>query len=334
MALTLDGKRRCRYIVSFISAGTAGVDRLRSLFRPKAAAKGLTSVVWTGEGVALAHVRDSSSQPELTCCLHIDSRDPLSDVRRFKEAVDANDLSASRTVLVLPDNSYQLLLVERPDVPEEELTQALRWRVKDLVSFDIEEAVLDYFELPDDAYRGRSSMVYVVVAQQSKVDRLVDWCEEIGLNPEVVDVPELALLNLTEDLADSEAGLAVFFIDSRNSSVNLLSDSALYFTRHLSYTRESGPESASAAVLELQRSLDYYESQVGKPPCVRLLVMPVQDESALMEELRFNLPLDIHSLNLNTLIESRIELSQALQQKTTVAVAAALRTELPVRGAR
>ncbi|PIE20533.1 MAG: hypothetical protein CSA61_01200 [Neptuniibacter caesariensis] len=297
------------------------------MFRKKAATKVLTSVVLTGEGVAFAHVKHATLQPEVTACLHISSNSPLKETRKIAEFVDHNGLAGTRAVVLLPDDSYQVVLVEKPDVPDEELTEALRWRLKDMVSFDVENVVIDYIELPGDAYRGHSDMVYAVVAQKDKVDKLTEWCEDIGLIPWIVDVPELALLNLVEDLADSEAGLAVFYIGHNSSFINLLSDQALYFTRNLTYHRNSSTEGASAAVLELQRSLDYYESQVGKPSCVRLVVMPLYDDDApLMNELRYNLPLDLHSFSLANLIESSVELDAELQKHTTLAIAAALRT--------
>ena len=222
-----------------------------ALFKKKIAAKGITSVVFTEEGVAIAHVQDVSHQPELTFCEFTPSSKPFLEPNRFSELISKNGLQGSQALVVLPESSYQLHLVE----------------------------------------------------------------------------PELALLNLTEDLADSEAGLAVFYLGERSSSINLLSDAALYLSRQLSYNKSASPENASGAVLELQRSLDYYESQVGKPPCVRLMVMPLQPDTApLMEELRQNLHLDIYSLNLNNLLTCNEHLSDELQQSVTIAAAAALRT--------
>ena len=298
-----------------------------SLLKKKRTPKGVTAVAFTEEGVAFACIKEVKGQPELQYCDFIPSHKPDVEIDRFQQYVSSKDLEASQTVIVLPDTAYQILLVERPDVPDEELVEALRWRVKDLISFDVEKASLDYFDIPEDAYRGRSQMVYVVVAQQSLVDKWVQWCSEIHLQPIAVDVPELALLNLTEDLAENEAGLAVFHIGEQSSAINLLADSSLYFTRQLSYSSESDGSEASSAVLELQRSLDYYESQVGKPPCIRLMVMPLQkDDSLLMNELRQNLPLDVHSLNLESLVASLVPLPESLQAHTTVAVSAALRS--------
>ncbi|MGH1462359.1 MAG: pilus assembly protein PilM [Neptuniibacter sp.] len=298
-----------------------------SFFKKKATKGGLTSVVFTAEGVSIAHMQSTPTGSKLKFCEHYQTSSPLTEISRFSETVAINNMAGSNTVVVLPDDAYQILLIEKPDLPDEEVHDALRWRVKDLVSFDIEQAFIDYIELPEDAYRNRSQMIYVVVAQNKPVEKYISWCQEIGLHPSVVDVPELALLNLTEELADSEAGLAVFAVGEKSSSINLLSDESLYFTRQLSFSQESSPEQASSAVLELQRSMDYYESQIGKPPCVRLMVIPLMmEDEPLISELRYNLPLDIHSLNLENLVSTDIALSAELQKKATVAVASALRS--------
>jgi len=319
--------KRGRFVEDFI----VGVGLLLSLFQRKAKKGGLTSVVFTAEGIAFAHTSKKQSEIKLDLCDFQPSSAPLKEASKFTNYVNSKALDGTEAAIVLPHDCYQILLVEKPSVPDAELIDALRWRVKDLVSFDIEQTIIDYIDLPEDAYRNRSPMVYVVVAQQKKVEAYIGWCQEIGLSPVIVDVPELALLNLSEDLADEEAGLAVFFVDSKNSSINLMSDSALYFTRQLQYNLYSGPESASAAVLEMQRSMDYYESQIGKPPCVRLIAFPMlMEDDPLISELRYNLPMDIHSLNLENLVDSDLELSAELQKKTTIAIAAALRAQSEV----
>jgi MSHA biogenesis protein MshI len=51
------------------------------------------------------------------------------------------------------------------------------------------------------------------------------------------------------------------------------------------------------------------------------------DDDPLISELRYNLPLDIHSLNLENLVDTDLELSAELQKKATIAIAAALRLD-------
>src|SRR5690606_2176594 len=103
--------------------------------------------------------------------------------------------------------------------------------------------------------------------------------EQAGLELDAIDIPELALLNLSALHSDDHNGLA--FIDFREggSTLNLSKGGAVHLTRHLSTV--IAPDSTRSRewdslrerlVLEIQRSLDYFESQMGQGQIARLLV--------------------------------------------------------------
>ncbi|MGB0733516.1 MAG: pilus assembly protein PilM [Pontibacterium sp.] len=306
---------------------------LLSMFAPPSYRKrsaGLTAVVAVDDGVAIAHMVERTNGSELTHCEFIKTASPQNDIKLLRERIDALGLTGSHAVGLLNEEAYQLLLVDAPDVPAEEMAEALRWRVKDLVGFDVDEALIDYVELPSDAYRGRSKMVYAVVADAALVDKETAWLLELGLKPKVIDIPELALLNATQRLASDARGVAIFNLGSPSSTVSLISDQALYFTRTLSYDAKVAAQQphihADSAVLELQRSLDYYESQVGKPPCAKLYVLPIQeDETSLLNALRASLPLDVRFFDFTKVISSKVDLTPGLQKSCLMAIVAALR---------
>lgn len=301
-----------------------------SFLKKKQTINSLISVEFTGEGVSFAQVKMANKQLELQSCNFIPSSDPFNDIDKFSKFIKKNNFASSPTTVVLPESAYQTILVDRPKVAEAEIAEALQWKIKDMLNFDIEQAVIDYIDLPTDAYRGRGQKIYAVAAQKQTIDHIDNWCQQIGLILTLIDIPELALLNITEDLADAESGLAVLDIGVNRSQINLLSNGMLYFTRPLSFNKASSTDTATAAsaVLEIQRSLDYYESQVGKPPCVRLMVMPMQDgQSALINELQTNLYMEINSLNLENLVATSIKLPIELQQHATIAIAAAMREQ-------
>ena len=123
--------------------------------------------MFTAEGIAFAHTTKKQSEIKLDLCDFQPSSAPLKEANKFSNYVNSKALDGTEATIVLPHDCYQILLVEKPSVPDTELIDALRWRVKDMVSFDIEQTIIDYIDLPEDAYRNRSQMVYVVVAQQN-----------------------------------------------------------------------------------------------------------------------------------------------------------------------
>ncbi|MEH6814689.1 MAG: hypothetical protein V7677_19315 [Motiliproteus sp.] len=305
------------------------------LWKKRRQAGGRIGLFFGVDGVSVAHY-DASLDPPLNQCQWIPGVG-LKTPAPLKQQIDSWGLAGTLTSVVLSFGDYQLILIEAPDVAESELKEALRWRVKDLVSFDISTAVVDYFPLPEDAYRGRSKMLYVVVIPQAHSDQIESFVRDAGLTLDVIDIPELVLMNLVQ-LQDGEQnfGQALLCLQEPISCVNLMSEQALYLSRSVETVEglvsAQDPyveDIASATILDIQRSLDYYESQIGKPPCLKLLVCPLQGgETPLLSQFRQNLGVELEQLDLGELVASREPLTPELQALTVLAVAGSLRQEV------
>lgn len=79
----------------------------------------------------------------------------------FGELIKKESLVGASCHCVLHGKDYQLLLLENPSVPEEELREAVRWKIKDLIDSDIDKVAVDVFHQPD------KNMIYTVVAQKN-----------------------------------------------------------------------------------------------------------------------------------------------------------------------
>lgn len=189
--------------------------------------------------------------------------------------VSKHKLSKRLCHVVLHNKDYSLLLVEAPDVPEDELREAIRWRIKDLISFPVENAVVDVFLLPADGNRASKKMVYVVVAERERIESLVELVHESGLTLASIDIGEMALRNIAlVKQGDEEAGrgIAMVRIVEGGGSVSIFREGNLYLSRQFKLAYKGGlldDLPGDALALEVQRSLDYYERQMGlAPPAV------------------------------------------------------------------
>ena len=99
----------------------------------------------------------------------------------------------------------------------------------------------------------------------------------------------------------------------------------MYLSRTLQYNYL---ERMDAVALDVQRSMDYYESQIGKPPCTKIIVLPLQqDDSDVMQVLRNNIGVEILSFDMNTLVSSDEALSIDIQQHCLLAISGSLRVD-------
>ena len=69
-------------------------------------------------------------------------------------------------------NEYQLLSVEAPNVPADELKTAIRWRLKDMLDFHIDDATVDVLDVPlDKSASNRSHQMYAVAARNQVIEQ-------------------------------------------------------------------------------------------------------------------------------------------------------------------
>lgn len=184
------------------------------------------------------------------------------------------------TTLILPLDQYQVFQLERPEgIDESELGDALKWKLKDFLDFNPSNAVSDVFHFPEDASRGRGSLVNVVAARKSLVSELVALVERCGLALVSIDIAELALRNLVPRIDPERRGAALVHMRERFGQMIVCKGETLYLSRRLDVTSDDLRDAASqenavqSLALEMQRSLDYYESQLGQvPPGVIRLV--------------------------------------------------------------
>lgn len=181
-----------------------------------------------------------------------------------KGYIEKKSLKRANCCLVLDDQDYQLLAVEPPKVPLSEMAEAVKWKVKDLIQFPITEAVVDVFSQPE-SHDSHREIVDVVVAHQDIIDKKALFIQDIGLNLIAIDIPELAYRNYFETCEHEDTNIALVLVTPSSGKLVVLNKGNVCFSRSFFVNYNGGlfddlPE--NEIVLELQRSLDYYERQM------------------------------------------------------------------------
>jgi MSHA biogenesis protein MshI len=286
-------------------------------------------VLVTAEGVAAALVvRAGAAKPRLTHCSY-EVNDTLDPLARVLSRLSARSMPA---VSVLDPSAYHLSLVEAPDVPGDELRAAVRWRIKDLIDFHIDDAVIDVFEMPPHARGGPRKMMYAVTAKAELVKQQIDLLETAGLQLTAVDIPELALRNVATLLEVEERGAAFLYLTDRRSTLLLVRQGVLYLTRHVETGVKTLAESngvrgelVAGLALEVRRSLDYFESHYEQTSIPVLFTSGL--EQGDRERLEQDLTVAVRNVHLPNILDSDVELSEELQHVSLPAVGAALRRD-------
>ena len=221
----------------------------------------------------------------------------------LKDLVRRLGAERARCVVVPAPEAYQLMLVERPSVPASELRDAVRWRIQEYLDFPAADAVLDVFPFPDAATRGRSAMVFVVASARGRIEQTVQEAIDAGVTPVCVDITELSLRNLVHRIYPSaEHAIALLRLTPASGVVNVTRGDELFLSRRISNVPgELGDQAWGAfkdgLLLQVQRSIDYYESALSQPPADCLLVASTHGwQKGIVEHLGAMLPLPVRSL--------------------------------------
>ncbi|WP_416307191.1 MSHA biogenesis protein MshI [Neptunicella sp. SCSIO 80796] len=202
--------------------------------------------------------------------------------------------------IVLSSMDYHILQVERPSVPEEELPQALRWAIKDLIP-DKQEQVIDYFEHP--AQTAGTNKLSVVAVSRQRINDLIKQINLTDLQLSTISIQEMAYCEL---LPDTDEGVILLTQDAgQDLYINIVKSGSLYFTRRLrgyellsslSMTEIQQDLLVSLAT-ETQRSMDYMESQLRQPPINKVvLALDTDFQSELAELLQQQIFISVESV--------------------------------------
>jgi MSHA biogenesis protein MshI len=299
-------------------------------FGAKSQQNDLVGVEFTVAGVAFAYVqRPATQEPRLLYCEFLPCEVQANVGEVLRSRLVKLGLQATPCNLVLNTGNYQLLLGEAPKVPAEELAEALRWRVKDLIQYPIADAVMDAFLLPEDSARGTNRMAYAVVTQRNLHTQLLALAKTAQLQIETIDIPELALRNLAQTCCDTKRGIALIKLGAGGGSLQIIRDGNLYLSRQFLLAYKGGlldELPAEALVLELQRSLDYFERQMRQtPPSHVYLCGENITSDKLTEEIRNSLTVKIDVLNLHSGLQISGNVQEQHLSLCLLALGAALR---------
>jgi len=305
----------------------------------------LVAVAFNSAGVCVARVqRSEETPPVLDACEYHAAADRDARARALVRLVRKHRLDDSACTLVMELDTYSLLLVEAPEVPPEELRAAVRWKIQDYIDFHVDDAVIDVFDVPAHKGAGKPRLMYAVAARLPMVRERAELVQDADLDLAVVDIVELAQRNIAAQLPEDASGVALLSLSDTSGLITLTRQATLYLARRLETgvrafdelrPQDTGERLNGALqswldtlVVEVQRSLDYYESNFAQPAIANLVVAPFEGWGEPMTRyLAEQLGIAVRVLDLNRLVDCAQPLEAEVQARCLPAIGAALRRE-------
>jgi MSHA biogenesis protein MshI len=175
----------------------------------------------------------------------------------------------------------------------------------------------------------------VIAARNSALRPRIELLTRAGVNLQVVDIVEMAQRNIAALLPQDAQGVALLSLQDESGLVTLTRQGELYLSRNLSVGWQHFADTMQRAsamdqvVLEIQRSLDYYESHFRQAPIRHVALAPTfGDTTALAQQLHINLGVDVTQLDLNDFIDRKTPVAADWQARHFHVLGAALREEV------
>ena len=281
------------------------IRKIASALSKQWSAPGWLAVQLGERTVRVAHVRPDAAQPVVEFAEEREW-DPAEPKSLQQVAREFNAQRFRCTTLLAPDE-YQILLVEAPPVKREELKPALRWRIKDMLDYHIDDATIDVLDLPLPAgAAARPAQLYAVAARNDTIRATVARLEDAGFALAVIDIPDTAQRNLAAHYEAQNRGVMALSFDRHGGLITVNFSGELYLSRRLDITEaqllEAGTQQREDVLerllVETQRSLDHCERSFPFFSLARMLVGPLPDGCGLREHLAAHLYLPVEPLDL------------------------------------
>ncbi|MFO7604182.1 MAG: hypothetical protein R6X06_10260 [Gammaproteobacteria bacterium] len=314
----------------------------------KAKQQELLGISLQSDGVAVARINADTQPPQLLGCRFVPLTAGLTPVQALERLMKQQPLGNTDAVLVLEKADFVLQTMESPQVEAAEKVQAIRWKLKDTIDFDVSEAIIDLFDVPQPAGSSRQAMVYVVAAHRPVLQQKTTPLLEHDIRLSAIDIPELAQRNIAALLPEDKQGVALLALSSDSGLLTLTCDVTLYLSRQLELGYRQLTPAPSVAdsdmsmvglspdmqramdqiVLEVQRSLDYYESHFGLAPITSLVIAPLAVEvPGLLQYIASQLGVQVRMLDISSVLDTREPIAREQQAACWTALGAALRQD-------
>ncbi len=248
----------------------------------------------------------------------------------LKRFVEVHHLTGMPCSYVLSPGEYSLYLVESPAVAMAERSKAVAWLIRDLMSFPVEAAVIDTFELPFPRARDNLNMLYAVAMKKAQIAAIEEFINSSGLILKYIDIPELALKNIMNLNSSYVEGCALVQLHAQGGRLILLKNNGICMIRSFDLnledlTAEVGQRSLESLCLEIQRSFDYVNSMFRKNINNSIVLAPTRLNVDLIQEfIKSNLNFEVSSL----VFSEKLKIEKTLSDEEKVECICAMGTLL------
>ncbi len=269
----------------------------------------------------------------------VNTANPTENMRHLAKDIERLDLIAHNCSLVLLPGQYQLIVMDALNIPEAEMIKALRWNLKGLSDYDLEDVAIDTCPVPMSASDAQKKM-FVAITPLTKLNETRTLFETAFLNINHVTIAEMALKNLlsliySKQALSAETPLILLSTCNTMRKLHIFYQNMFYLIRELPPNKVDAVATEEPAELnniffEIERSIDFFVNQLNLPDPKYLFFTPGFYRSLnFIQAMGTKLSLTVEMIDLNHYLDIQPALSIEKQHEVFYSIIGALTDTQP-----
>ncbi len=210
--------------------------------------------------VTVVRATHTNGMPVIDFCGMLDVELSHSDwENKLKSFLSQNNLTPGVAATCLDDASFKIRKIELPKMPDTDMREAVKWKMRDVVEGAIDDYSVRYSTLGPTQDTKRVSMVGYAVKKKS-VEDVVARLGRVGLNAKFVE-PSVVSLASSIETQGSEEWTAAIDLGVVKSVMVIIGNGRFYFSRPLTglaFNQSDVQSFNQKLAAEIQNSLDTF----------------------------------------------------------------------------
>jgi type IV pilus assembly protein PilM len=190
---------------------------------------------------------------------------PSADViaEKIRELFREKNIKARKVTIGVSGAQVAIRRISLPFMPKKELKEAVKWEARKFISFPPEKAVVDFQLLGETVEEGVKKLdLIVAVGEGEFIENHLAFIKAAGLDPSGISTIPHALWHCMQMIPEAREGLtALIDIGATKTSINMVKDNSLQFTREIAAAGNAFTEAIKEAATLEGALLDFAEAE-------------------------------------------------------------------------
>jgi MSHA biogenesis protein MshI len=221
------------------------------------------------------------------------------------QCVKEHNIKGVATSCILSRDLYRLILIDIPEnVPKNELREATKWLIKDLIDFPMDNLASDVFLLPKFSQNDNNAYVCVAKKHMLKVRQQQIISSELALVE--MSIIDLALAALTAQLPENQIHVLVSLLPS-HSTLLLTMNHSLCLKHDIECTIDFSSENNQIKSLDtlptqIGSFIKFFLAQLNQNYPVEIFVLPTgKYTEVIIDKIHSSLPYPVKQIDISKL---------------------------------